>query len=402
MSSLEDVAAFLPQPLQHDTICKQETWHTRLGGIMEPGSLSSGEKEWLDVRRFLEKNRFELGKKAAEEYPSHLKFFDTPLLTRRTWFPDYPISLSGIELDFVGEYPPDRSSQSYGAALPVVSTGSPYENYTDAYQKLAAPRVFENRGTYRLTEANLVTSPGLLRFGYGRYFDSLNTGEASAHAFAAECLDRNPGSIRLNIDDPCDAAKRPINLALSALTIRRDPEKGRADFFLHWRDPKKVGHAGGLFQVVPSGVFQASGEQAWNHANDFSLLRFLAREFAEELGGKAEQYDNSAHGIDYERWPFAKMLLESVTSGSTKAWCLGIGVDPLTFATDLLAVFVFDAPVFSDLFGEVVAGNDEGRILAAKPFTGPEIRNLVERERMQAAGAALLAGAWHHRDILLE
>lgn len=369
---------------------------------MDLEAASPSEKEWLDVRRFLEKNRFELGVEAASAYDGNSKFLETPLLTRSAWLPGSPIRLSEIELEFIAENRPSRSSRAYGAVLPTTSTGVSYENYTDAYQKLAAPKALENRGTYRLTEADLSTPPGRLRFGYGSYFDSLNTGEASAHAYTAEHLGYDPGSIRLNINDPCDPAQRPVNLALSALTIRRDSSTGHADFFLHWRDPKKVSHAGGLFQVVPSGVFQASGEESWNHGNDFSLIRFLTREFAEELGGKDEKYDNLLHGIDYEGWPFARKLLDSLSSGSTSAWCLGIGVDPLTFATDLLAVFVFDSSVFADLFGEVVTDNDEGRVLAAKPFTYSEIRDLVERERMQAAGAALLAGAWHHRDLLLQ
>ncbi|HVT66719.1 MAG TPA: hypothetical protein VHF26_03145, partial [Trebonia sp.] len=312
------------------------------------------------------------------------------------WVPESPIDLAEIELEFAGEEPARRSSRACGAVLP-----AGYEDYTDIYGKLAAPRVFENRGTYRLTDADLRNPPGRLRFGYGRYFDSLNTGEASAHAYAAERLGRDPGSIRRAIGDPCDPARRPVNLALSALTIRHDASTGDADFFLHWRDPGKVGHAGGLLQVVPSGVFQASGEGEWNHQNDFSLIRFLAREFAEELGGRAEEYDNSARGIDYGRWPFARRLQASLDSGGARIWCLGLGVDPLTFATDLLAVAVFEAPVFAGLFGTVVADNDEGRVLAARPFTGAEVRHLVTHECMQAAGAAVLASAWHHRRHLL-
>jgi hypothetical protein len=363
--------------------------------------LSESERQWLDVRRFLEQNRFELGVAAAAGYGGDSRFLGTPLLTKPAWQPARPLSLADIQLDFAAENPPDRSSLEYGAVLPVPVAGGAYQNYTDVYQKLAAPQVFENRGTYRLIEADLRAAPGRLRFGYGRYFDSLNTGEASAQAYAAARLGYDPGSIRLTIDDPCDLAGRPANLAVSALSVRRDPATGYADFFVHWRDPEKVGHAGGLFHVVPAGVFQASGPAGWNHANDFSLIRFITREFAEELGGRDERYDNDRHGIDYEAWPFARKLRQSLDAGTTRAWCLGIGVDPLTFATDLLAVFVFETAVFADLFGEVARDNDEGRVLAARPFTEPEIRPLAEHEPMQAAGAALLAAAWQQRGTLL-
>ncbi len=80
---------------------------------------------------------------------------------------------------------------------------------------------------------------------------------------------------------------------------------------------------------------------------------------------------------------------------------LGLGVDPLSLATDLLTAVAFDAPVFDDLFGAVVDRNDEGRVLAGVPFTAEAVRRLAGREPMQAAGAALLRLAWRHRRVLL-
>ena len=40
-----------------------------------------------------------------------------------------------------------------------------------------------------------------------------------------------------------------------------------------------------------------------------------------------------------------------LADGPVRAWCLGLGTDPLTFAIDLLAVVVIDAPLFDELFG---------------------------------------------------
>lgn len=339
---------------------------------------SPDEREWLDVREYLQRNRYELGVEAAGEYEN--RAFGTPLLTRPDWLPETPIDLAGIRLTRKSGGSDVATSRAYGATLP---TG--YDNYSDIFGRLAAPRVFDNRPTYRLTDARLTESGGELAFSDGHYFDSLNTGEAAAHAYAARKLGRDGGSIRETIGDPCDPARRPVNLAVSALTLRGD-----AEFFLHWRDPAKVGHAGGLYQVVPSGVFQASaGAEA-----DFSLTRFLTREYAEELGGRDEEHGSE---FDYDNWPLADM----VADGRARAWCLGLGVDPLTFATDLLAVVVFEPDAFDTLFGRVVTDNDEGRVLAGRPFTEAEIRRFVEHEPMQAAGAAILAGAWQHRQRLL-
>ncbi|MEV8512108.1 hypothetical protein [Dactylosporangium sp. NPDC051484] len=361
--------------------------------------MSVTETQWLRTRRYLERNRFELGVAAAGDYGDDERFFGTPLLTRSSFVPPDPIPLDAIELTLDARPAARPTSREYGAVLPA---GERYRNYSDAYRELAVPaRVLDNRETYRLTSADLATAPARLGFGLGRYFDGIDTGEAAAHAFAARRRGEDPGRIRDRIADPRDLSARPVNMAVSALTLRRDASTGDAEFFLHWRDPEKVAHAGGLFQVVPSGVFQASGEDACNRDNDFSLARFLAREYAEELGGRAEAYDNDDRGIDYTAWPFARDFLAHLSGGAIRAWCVGLGVDPLTYATDLIAVLVFDAGVFDSLFGQVVTENDEGRVLAGRPFTEAEVARLVARERMQAAGAGLLAAAWHHRSFIL-
>jgi hypothetical protein len=106
--------------------------------------------------------------------------------------------------------------------------------------------------------------------------------------------------LRALIGDPCDLRRRPANLAVSTLTLRHEAASGGASFLLHWRDPAKVGHAGGLYQVIPVGVFQPSGEAAWNERRDFSLWRCVIREFAEELRGRSEDYGSEAGPVDYD------------------------------------------------------------------------------------------------------
>jgi len=81
-------------------------------------------------------------------------------------------------------------------------------------------------------------------------------------------------------------------------------------------------------------------------------------------------------------------------------WCLGLGVDPLTYATDLLTVAVIDSRVFDELFSLDPRGNAEGRVLAAREFAAHVIDRIVTSEPVQAAGAAVLRLAWRHREIL--
>ena len=184
------------------------------------------------------------------------------------------------------------------------------------------------------------------------------------------------------------------------LTLRLDRRAGRASFLLHWRDPAKVGHAGGLYQVIPVGIFQPSGEAAWNRRNDFSLWRCMIREFAEELGGRSEDYGSESGPVDYDSWPFARQLTDALDRGQIRAWCLGLGTDPLTYATDLLTVVVIDSDVFDALFDMDLRHNAEGAILAAREFAAHVIDRTVSAEPVQAAGAALLRLAWQHRETL--
>ena len=66
--------------------------------------------------------------------------------------------------------------------------------------ELAAPLVFENRATYRLTEADLTCGAPRLVFAGGRYFDGIDVGEAAAHEYAAARLSQlKPGLARARL-----------------------------------------------------------------------------------------------------------------------------------------------------------------------------------------------------------
>jgi hypothetical protein len=190
-------------------------------------------------------------------------------------------------------------------------------------------------------------------------------------------------------------------MAVSALTLRHDRAANTASFPLHWRDPARVGHAGGMYQVIPVGIFQPSGEAPWNEANDFDLWRGMLREYAEELLGHGEDHGSETAPIDYGRWPLASQMTGALNDGRIRAYCLGMGADALTFALDLLAVVVIDAPLYDDLFGDLVSGNAEGSVLKPRPFDEPTVTELTTRYPVQAAGAAVLELAIRHAGVLL-
>jgi hypothetical protein len=390
--------------------------------------------EWRRVRAYLQKHRYELSASAASRYPAADRAAGTALLTTPSWLPAAPLPLDAVQLSQLtpvaagpgggtpggaapggagpggagpGRAGPDAAAwdAAVAAVLPGRADGSPYRRYSAAVADLAAPAIFEDRRTYRLAAAELAGAgpagpEGSLAFEPGTFFQGYDVGAAVAHEHGAAVLgvlDRE--DLRALVGDPRDLARRPANLAISTLTLRADG--ATATFPLHWRDSAKVGHAGGLYQVVPVGIFQAADDGPASQAQDFDLWRGMTREFAEELLGTPEDYGPAGTAVDYRAWPFARQLNAARDAGAVRPWVLGLGVDPLTLATDLLTAVVIDAPVFDELFGAMVSSNAEGRVRPGLAFTAETVGRLTTREPMQAAGAALLRLAWRHRAVLL-
>ena len=384
------------------------------------------EEQWLRVTSALNRDRYDLAVRAAADYPPDLQLAGTPLLAPRAWRLPAPVPLDGIRLEFRPDAPcpdvPDLAALA-PCALPERADGTRYRRYSDVVAALAAPAIFENRPTYRLVEADLARAAGpRLVFGRGRFFDGIDTGSAASHEYAAAQLGEVTGvrtvsadadtgaavrggparcAYRAALGGPTSLTTRAAPMATSALTLRYDRSTGTATFPLHYRHPGQVSHAGGLYQVIPVGIFQPSGEAPWNEANDFSLWRGLLREYAEEFLGADEDHGSERAPIDYAAWPLAKAMTDGLSDGRVRAWCLGLGADPLTFALDLLTAVVIDAPLYDNLFGDLVDANAEGRVIKPRPFDDQSVAELLTDAPLQAAAAALLTLALAHRTTLL-
>ncbi|MWA04010.1 transcriptional regulator [Actinomadura sp. LD22] len=328
--------------------------------------MTPDEERWRAERTRLNAERDHLGRIASDFYPAVPRVAGTRLMCREDWIPSAPIPLEDVRLEWDPDPPPP--------AVAAPSDGLPdgYRTYAEAMAALAPPRIFDDRPSYRL----LAAAPPLLRFGPGRYFDGVNVGEATAHELAA---DRR--GLRERVGDPCDLRRRTALCAITTLTVTTS-----GAYVLHWRDPAKVAHAGGLHQVMPVGVFQPlSGDPT-----DLDLWRCMVREYAEELLGMDEDY-----GDDFvqDEWPFHQTMTRARNERRIRAHFLGLGVDPLTFALDLLTVVVMDDATFAELFGGLVSVNAEGRVSLANldaPIPTP----------IQPAGAAALTLTRHHRTNL--
>lgn len=337
--------------------------------------------------------RTTLAHAAAADRPD-LRIVDgTDLLVRPEWLPAAPIPLDDLRL---ARRPHERFAGLTGRedvtehVRPYRTDRERYPTYADAIGELTRPPVFENRSLYRLLAANL-RDTATLTFGRGRYFATVNICEAVGHEFAG----RGAGPLRTAIGDPTDATRRCMGVAITTLTIRHDRSADTATFLLHWRDPGKVVHAGGLYQVVPVGMFQPSSDGPGHESNDFDVWANIVREFNEELLGGSEDYGHRP--IDYDTMPLFRRLVAARRAGAVRPYVLGLGVDPLTLAADLLTVVSIDAPAFDELFGATVDTNAEGDVIAGTEFTEDNVERFIRHKPMQAAGAAILRLAWHHR-----
>ena len=373
---------------------------------------------WRAERRGLNEHRHPLTQAASRLYPDAARAGTTVLLCREEWIPPQPLGLDEVKLNWTGHPPAPAVSGAEDASAhvrPLDADGARYPFYTDALAALDPPALFDNRPCYRLLGARLVPGASHLDLAPGRYFDGVNIGEALAHELSAAPAG-DPGRVaaprlpfRDFIGDPCDLARRSAMCAITTLTLRRTPS-GDASFLLHWRDPGRVTHAGGLYQVMPVGIFQPADGNPASVGSDLSLWRSMAREFSEELLGTTEDYRAFGSPVDYGRWPFYRALSAAREAGKVSVFCLGMGVDPLTLAVDILAAAVFDSGLFDDLFAGLVATNAEGRVVGGPGAPGapgvPFTAEVVHRfgggaEPMQAAGAAVLQLAWQHRARLL-
>jgi hypothetical protein len=384
-----------------------------VGGTAGVPVQADSPERWRQVRAVLTANRPELSRIAAGLYPALLRVGSTDLLTRAEWLPDAPLGLGDLPLAWV-EQPPSPALDLTGpvsAHVRPVDEAGRCASYADAVAALDRPGLFENRPCYRLLGAALA-GPRALRLTRTSYFAGMELGHSVAHELAAAWAESRDGlsmaalPLRSLAGDPCALERRLSLCAVTTLTLRR-AAAGEASFVLHWRDPAKVNHAGGMYQVMPVGLFQPATSAAAAVPHDLNLWKCMAREFSEEFLGTSEDYQTTGGLLDYDRWPFYRRLTQARRAGRLAVFCLGTGVDPVTFATDVLTVAVFDGAEFDAAFGGLVALNAEGRVITGGraegiPFTEDTVARLVGgAEPMQASGAALLQLAWQHRRHLL-
>lgn len=382
-----------------------------------PGPVHTSQEQWRTDRRALNANRATLGDLAAELYPKELRVAGTSVLTCSDWMPDEPVDLADIELLWRTESStPSMSGKAKesAGARPLMADGARYDRYSRALRDLARPKLLDNRVSYRLLDVDWTGTAGTLGFNYTSYFDVLDIGEALGHEFVRawqKAGRKRPNfpdlPFRRSIVDPFDLIGRPMLPSINTLTIRRDPIEGHC-MYLHRRDAKAVAAAGGMYHVVPAGVFQPAALAPVHQANDFSLWRNVQREFSEEFLGNAEHDGNSIDPIDYANEEPFSSFEAARRAGDFRVSACAVVLEPLTLWVELLTVAIIEAPVFDKLFSKMVSVNEEGVAVSTEadrptvgiPFTA-DSRERLRSEPLSPISRACVELAWQHRHTLL-
>jgi transcriptional regulator with XRE-family HTH domain len=375
--------------------------------------------EWRKVRMALNHRRPQLTRAALSVYGEVGRIAGAPMITAPGWMPDQPMELGALELTWTDESRPQAVTGGEAESLrcrPLMPHGGRYPRYCHAIRDLDPPSLFENRVSYRLLDLACDRDHWVQTYGFTTYFAMIDVCEAVAHEVAAAWLQHDGDPTRISsselpfrslIGDPFDLSRRVVLPSVDTLTIRRGERGGGSTLFLHRRNPDNVVVAGGMTHIIPAGVFQPSGITPRNIRADFDIWHNILRELSEELLGNPEHDGSSGEPIDYEaEEPFAS-LNAARNDGQIRAWYLGMGLDPLTLAGEILTVLVIDADVFDRVFANIVAWNSEGDVVFGAdgsigvPWRRDTVYRLMAAEPLAPAAHACVELAWDHQDLLI-
>jgi transcriptional regulator with XRE-family HTH domain len=374
---------------------------------------------WRNVRIALNHRRPHLTKAAVSLYDGVDRIAGTPLISSPGWMPAEPMDLGGLKLTWADDSPAPAVTGVEAESercRPLMPHGGRYPRYCHAIRDLDPPSLFENRVSYRLLDLSCDRGHQEQTYGYTTYFAMVDVCEAMAHEIAAAWLRHDGNAARIKpsdlpfralIGDPVDLSRRPVLPSTDTLTIRHDTSTGQSSLLLHRRNSDNVALAGGMTHIIPAGVFQPSGIAPRNIAADFDIWHNILRELSEEFLGNPEHDGSAGDPIDYDgEEPFAS-LNAARRDGRIRVWYLGMGLDPLTLAGEILTVLVIDADVFDRVFADVVAWNSEGDVVFGAdgsigvPWRRDTIYRLLATEPLAPAAQACIELAWNHQDLLL-
>lgn len=373
-------------------------------------------KKWASEKRKL------ISKKAYEFNHSVLKnenvFINDPesmpLLARKEWIPEKPITIESVQSELVDEVPPSILPRT--DILPLTNENSRFTEYHEAVYNLMKPSIFLNNRHYRLQAINVEETKVHLSISKEAnfYFNKIDYGKTAELEFTDSIRSVNKltssGSPTNLLKLPSKSSQKFRCQLLNSLNKKEDftdtvvlggvstltlilTKEGTFRFLMHIRSSNQ-GYAESTRHVVPAGEFQPLNEGN-NFSSDTNILYNILREYAEEIEGHEEFKGESNKRFDYHSNPILKRYFEELEKGNFMIFYLGFGLDPFSLQGEHLTCAVFKEEAFNRLFGaNVKTGNDEGEIISDSNIWGMEFtKENIEDQYMSnilSAGEAIL------------
>lgn len=372
-----------------------------LGGFQQACShLVARRDHYIGLGRYFLTEREKLAAFAKAHYAGRDELPEWPLLAKRAWLPSEPILLG--ESLAIDRFEP---AASYPDARPLPGLNAHYGQIRRLLSPGARPPF--NGECYRLLSMEL-GRPDAPIFTYGpcKYFDYYDTCEV--HALKIASLERD-GAAVLDVD-PFDLSAHAAVPGVNTLTVFlnfKDHGPERNCFLLHRRSGATV-QAGRTIHVVPSGQHQPS-QAFYGLDSDVSIWRTMVREFCEELYNVKEAHGLSVSAGDPLDSVDCRRIVDPIfRSGASRAYLLGMGLDPVTAKPEILAVNIVDLRKLNQQQRDLVrrqAPNWEGRLQYCT-LTRAQVRTQIELDRshdlkwLPAGKACLMAFSRHFGRLL--
>lgn len=364
----------------------------------KPGQATDEAKEiFLNLR----KRQDHLRRLAANHYLA----VSDPILglpTKPEWIPSKPIPLAQIDKALAWDARPNRTKHR---SMPATE-GTTFSDFVaDQFPNIQQ----DNWYCYRLMSVSGERDAPVLTFAKSRYHDLVDTCQRAA--FDLSAWDSQKGNRREISELPLrkaqaifDFSNRDANPGVSTVVIlkNRKPDTG---FLIHDRKWNGAMDSPNSYHVVPAGQFQPDQAENYRPERDFSLVRNVFREMAEEL----YSVPHAAEPVVFDDQDFMKAdviapIREAYENGALTLHYLGLAIDPLPMKPGILAAMVIDVarmPKGSLTF----TPNLEGRVIEESVEELPRyLKRPIDKgdPNVIPDGVACLTLAQRHLEFLLD
>jgi hypothetical protein len=268
---------------------------------------------------------------AREYYAGLSEVLSFPLVTKTEWIPAKPLLLSDLDKHLT--FLPDEPEPPIKALR--MLNGRTFSKFV---WSIAEEVRLSKDFVYRMIDVKATGAAVQITFGPTRYHHFVDSCEAVQFELGEWChrnersgRQRKPRTngadlpLRGPADNIFDLRNRIASTGICVAFVILNTSVGQV-FYIHDRSLKKVagdpkvmeGPSG--FSLVPGGTFQPDSREDVNHERDFSLVRTVLRELAEELLGLEAVEETMRTGHDFYEDPRVRPFVAALDEGFARAF----------------------------------------------------------------------------------